>query len=222
MREIISVARSVKNAFVRDETRYRRLRFGLARGCFFPINPHHQFRWLLGLYEPEIAKYVRRLAAPGLVCYDIGAAQGYYTVALARLVEPGTVYGIEGETDLCTELTETIRRNSQIRSRMVAHCAFVGDHGETSLDHLAYSPGWQAPDLLKIDAEGAEAAVLRGSARILREKRPAIILEVHGLDREDECRTILGALDYGITVVNQGRLLPDHRPIAHNRWLVAD
>jgi hypothetical protein len=221
VRQVISVGRRVKNAVVRDEMRYRRLRLGLARGCFLPINLRHQSRWLLGLYEPEIAKYVRRWARPGDVCYDIGAAQGYYTAGLARLVEPGTVYGIEGDAALCAELDETIRHNPQIRSRMVAHCAFVGERGESSLDHLVYSSGWPAPGLLKVDVEGAEVAVLRGSARILRDKRPAIILEVHGLDLEAECLTILEALAYEITVVKQSRLLPDHRPIAHNRWIVA-
>ena len=35
------------------------------------------------------------------------------------------------------------------------------------------------PDLIKIDVEGAEAAVLRGSERIFATKRPLLICEVH-------------------------------------------
>jgi FkbM family methyltransferase len=37
-----------------------------------------------------------------------------------------------------------------------------------------------APDLLKIDIEGAEVAALRGAATLLSEHRPTIICELHG------------------------------------------
>ncbi|WP_233255058.1 FkbM family methyltransferase [Halopenitus persicus] len=59
-----------------------------------------------------------------------------------------------------------------------------------------------APDVLKIDVEGAGAAVLRGARETLRTHRPAVFLEVHreGLpgDRTAAIREELAAADYVI------------------------
>jgi hypothetical protein len=43
--------------------------------------------------------------------------------------------------------------------------AYVGKHRD-------------APDLIKIDVEGAEIAVLRGASNLLRERHPTLIVEV--------------------------------------------
>ncbi|MFH5805522.1 FkbM family methyltransferase [Alienimonas sp. DA493] len=40
--------------------------------------------------------------------------------------------------------------------------------------------GERSPDLLKIDVEGAAAAVLRGARRLLEERAPAVYIELHG------------------------------------------
>lgn len=44
--------------------------------------------------------------------------------------------------------------------------------------------GLPAPDLLKIDVEGAAAAVLRGAARLLEERSPRIYLDLHGPEEQ--------------------------------------
>lgn len=46
------------------------------------------------------------------------------------------------------------------------------------LDEL-YSRGWPEPDLIKIDVEGAAALVLAGATRLLREKQPHLLIELH-------------------------------------------
>jgi Methyltransferase FkbM domain len=47
-----------------------------------------------------------------------------------------------------------------------------------TLDSLREDLGFH-PDLVKIDVEGYEIAVLRGASRTLREDRPVLFLEVH-------------------------------------------
>lgn len=70
-------------------------------------------------------------------------------------------------------------------------CAYgpvIGDHGflvlperpdcpVTTVDELAARYG--APTVITLDVEGAEATVLRGAARTLREERPTVFVSVH-------------------------------------------
>jgi FkbM family methyltransferase len=55
------------------------------------------------------------------------------------------------------------------------------------LDHFVYCLGNPSPNLIKIDAEGAGALVLRGSSRLLCVERPAFVIELHS---HKECKEI--------------------------------
>jgi len=50
-----------------------------------------------------------------------------------------------------------------------------------TIDELVYKDGIPAPDLIKIDVEGAESLVLAGATRLLTEKKPALLIEVHNI-----------------------------------------
>jgi FkbM family methyltransferase len=50
----------------------------------------------------------------------------------------------------------------------------------TSLDEFVGEGAGPAPDLLKIDVEGAAGLVLRGAARTLAKHSPAVYVELHG------------------------------------------
>ena len=58
-----------------------------------------------------------------------------------------------------------------------------------SLDDYCERHGGR-PDCIKIDVEGAEFAVLQGGERVLRQARPSLVIETHGL----EIVGILGSL----------------------------
>lgn len=49
-----------------------------------------------------------------------------------------------------------------------------------SLDDLVYKHGNPAPDVIKMDIEGGEVLALQGMKRLLREKRPLMMVELHG------------------------------------------
>jgi len=51
------------------------------------------------------------------------------------------------------------------------------------LDTLVVEDGLPDPDLVKIDVEGAEAAVLDGAIRLLRRARPALLIELHSTNQ---------------------------------------
>ena len=49
-----------------------------------------------------------------------------------------------------------------------------------SIDDFIYQAGNPAPDILKIDIEGGEVLALPGMSRMLHEKRPVVMIELHG------------------------------------------
>src|SRR5262249_31313730 len=74
-----------------------------------------------------------------------------------------------------------------------------------SLDSLV-AEGRPAPDLIKIDVEGAEALVLGGAARLLAEHRPAVVLEVHDAAASREALARLAAASYTVSRIAGRRL----------------
>ncbi|NUQ12496.1 MAG: FkbM family methyltransferase [Gemmatimonadaceae bacterium] len=71
-----------------------------------------------------------------------------------------------------------------------------------------------APDVIKIDVEGAERLVLAGAARLLRERRPVVILSVHSDDLDRDCRATLSGLGYSVTGIDRYVLVAVPEPPA--------
>jgi FkbM family methyltransferase len=55
---------------------------------------------------------------------------------------------------------------------------------------------WPAPDIIKIDVEGAESEVLKGATGILQRNRPALIVEVHTASQHVLVSQLLSSLCY--------------------------
>ena len=91
---------------------------------------------------------------------------------------------------------------------------------DIGLDDSAYGAGF-VPDSIKIDVDGGEAAALQSATRLLADRRPALVVEVHSEALEAECGALLLDHGYRPVIVNQRLVWPDLRPIDHNRWLVA-
>jgi len=56
--------------------------------------------------------------------------------------------------------------------------------------------GGPPPQVIKIDVEGGECEVLRGAANLLRTHRPALIVEVHHEQADEQIRSLLEELRY--------------------------
>lgn len=72
-----------------------------------------------------------------------------------------------------------------------------------ALDELVADGRVEAPALMKVDVEGAEALVLRGAREVLRTHRPTLFIEVHSPELAQECRALLEATDYSVSVFEQ-------------------
>lgn len=72
-----------------------------------------------------------------------------------------------------------------------------------------------APDLLKIDVEGAESLVLLGAKNTLLSKKPIIFMEVHSMLNMFNVVSILSSLSYDMNIIKEetdGRCFIEARP----------
>ncbi len=220
------LGRSVKQ-LLPDETQHHKVMFGICRGNYLPMNLRRNVRLVFGLFELEIAGYVRRYVKPGYCCYDIGAGHGYYTLALARLAQPGRVYGFEADRNRFAQLKETLALNAELAARVEIVNTFLAEQVDQSqnrvtLDCLVFERGLKPPDFIKIDIDGPEYEVLRGGTRVLRECRPRLVVETHSPELEINCKRLLEDGGYTARIVKNNPLLREYRPIELNRWLVAE
>jgi FkbM family methyltransferase len=76
------------------------------------------------------------------------------------------------------------------------------------LDTVVREERLPPPDVIKIDVEGAEALLLRGAAGILRERRPRLVVELHGAAVAREVLSSLLAQGYACAGKLAGHLHP--------------
>jgi FkbM family methyltransferase len=87
-----------------------------------------------------------------------------------------------------------------------------------ALDELAEEQGLRAPDLVKLDVEGAELLVLEGMRRSLEAHRPGLICELHGTRAAIE--ELLPRLGYELTRVVRDTARDEHNEHAFAQHLL--
>lgn len=155
----------------------------------------------MGMYEPESAAFLKKVVQPGMTCLDIGAQTGYYTCLLAVAVGgAGKVYAFEPMPQSFELLARNVQENGfsdrvqmypraasnqtgQIQASMISGM-YVASHveGTTAItmdcvrvdDIIA-----DKIDLIKIDVEGHEPAVLEGMRSLIARSHPIILTEIN-------------------------------------------
>lgn len=213
----------LKNRLLPQGTKLRTVPFGIGSGAVVPIDFSRHTRLYLGLYELELNRYLRAFCVPGARSFDVGAQIGYDAVILARLAR-APVISFEADHALAEAMVATFAANEAVAGLITARHATVarstGAEGALALDDVAYGEGF-VPGLIKLDIDGGEVEALHGAGRILREARPHLIIETHSPELERASALLLRDAGYTPRIVHQRRVWPDHRPSAHNRWLVA-
>jgi methyltransferase FkbM-like protein len=214
---------TLKRALLPSGAKVRRLPCGPAKGVRMEIDFAYQTRLYLGLYETEVNRQLRALCRPGFAGFDVGGQFGYDALLMAKLTG-GPVVSVECDPAAVERMERNFAANPRLAPRLVAWNAAAAAStdegaGMIALDDLAERTF--VPDVVKIDIEGAEAEALAGAGRILAERRPGLLVEVHGAGVEQACLDILRSHGYRVEVVNQRRLLADWRPTGYNRWLAA-
>lgn len=136
---------------------------------------------LIGTYESELHPHLAAFAAEGLdLVIDVGCAEGYYAVGLARMMPDVEVHAFDIDEKARNACEELARRNA-VSDRVV-----IG--GEFKPDGFEAYAGRRV--LVLVDAEGAEVDILQPSLS------PALaqmnlIVETHNVYRPRALETMI-------------------------------
>lgn len=174
------------------------------------IVPHLCFN---GFWEPWVTLAMVRTVKPGWHCLDVGANHGYYAVVMSSIVgASGRVIALEPNRRLAELVRRTLELNG-FNDRAVSIAKAVSDKdgqivqlvvpqgntGHASIrDHASatdevmevetvtvdqLTAEWPQVDLIKIDVEGAEAAVWQGMRETVRRNKDIVIVLEFGASR---------------------------------------
>lgn len=216
----------IKSAILgRPGTRERTIKVGLLRGLRFNVDTAEKSMRLIGFDEREIAADVRRLSAGVACAVDAGANDGWYSVYLASLANVKRVFAFEPNWSK-DQLRANLALNASTRDKVEVIEKFVGDIDTSDTATIdGIGPRLTYPLLIKVDVEGAEMKVLTGAKRTLAEKDCKLVVETHSKALEEQCVEFLRPLGYSTRVISHGwyrTIIPEHRSLPHNRWLVAE
>jgi FkbM family methyltransferase len=149
---------------------------------------------------------LKEFVPAGSLVIDVGANVGFFSVRFAKWVgDNGKVVSIEPEDHNCNSLISALKRAGlldRVHALKAVAAAEPGmmfleinplhpaDHRlsrdgtglsvtAVTLDELVPDRGYLRPALVKIDVQGAEMLVLKGSTNILTIAQPALFIELH-------------------------------------------
>jgi hypothetical protein len=216
----------VKNVVVPSECEPRKIVAGPFKGITMDLSLRDQAQIYLGLFEREVHPWLERLSEDIRTAIDIGAAHGEHTLFSLIKTQATRVYSFEPDTDCLPLLRENLNLNGMAQSPRLKICTkFVGDSesdGQISLDSLVDSI--DVPCFVKVDVDGAEVHVLNGAKTLNTLPGIRWLVETHSKENEVGCLRILSEAGFQTRVIPNAWwriLVPERRPIPHNRWLAA-
>ena len=175
--------------------------YGLGAGLrmsmrWLPVSHAHLGSIAFGNLEPSVQEAMLRHLPRGGTFYDVGANLGFFALlepapdnvdAVRHNASINALHNVEVVEKAVAERTGEARLqvvDDQSWSKLEAYGAHPGTEQVITVPIVALDDALAAgelppPDVIKIDVEGAELAVLEGMARTLAEHRPAIICELH-------------------------------------------
>jgi hypothetical protein len=222
----IRLLSSLKNYIVPDGRKPRKILTGPFKGIVMNLSLRSQSQVVLGLFEKETHSWLRRLSKNLATAVDIGAAHGEYTLFFLRRTNATKIYAFEPDRNCVPILQENLRLNGiHQSSRLDFSMKCVGlsnTDREIQLDSLVGSI--QHPCLIKMDVDGAEENILKGTQSLNRLPGVRWLIETHSKELENACLEILAAAGFQTRIIQNAwwrMFLPELRPSQHNRWLAA-
>lgn len=213
----------IKRLLIPKGRRLRRLRGGIAQGMLMELDLAHQLQRHWGLDERELMAVFRRLIPSCKSLVDIGANDGYYTMAFLQS-SADRVVACEPEPSMDRLLANAQANGYRTNKRFTAVRRFIGE-GEDYLSVTDLVKDLPRPIFLKVDVEGGEMALLKGAGACPFLLDMRWLIETHSKELEEQCLAWLNSHGYRTRIIHNASwrlLLPEQRPLAHNRWLVAE
>jgi len=209
-----------------SERRPLSVRHGLYKGIRLHLDLQSDLQFYAGLYEQETYSSIRSLARGCRGFVDLGAAKGELSIYFLRQRGIELVVAAEPEERERALFHANLELNAlENERRLVIHPGFAGAGPEPrwrTLDELAgVAP---SPLFIKIDIDGPEAAVLATGRHTLATKDCRLLVETHSPEAENGCNNQLLESGYRTKIISPAWwrvVLPEYRPIPHNRWLAA-
>lgn len=196
---------------------------GAGKGIQLNVDPADQSQRLLGLAEAEISAEFVDFATRCRTFADVGASDGWYALLARKYNRNVRIIAFEPDASLAAEAQEHFRLNGLVQDESIKWIPdFCGTKGVPLDDVLKDAP---EPIFLKIDIEGGELDALTSGTKTIEQKRCLIIVETHSQDMEIRCRQFLEDRSYRVRIISKGwyrTVIPELRPIEHNRWFVAE
>lgn len=199
-----------------------RIRFGIGSGMMAHYDPGNRSQHLLGLYEREINPYLKTGIEQADLLVDIGANDGYYGLAFARhkgkeifLCEPGRVKADLVNNMIINGFKEG--KDFKLVDRLVS--------GRTNDQEISINDLLHDKDniFILMDVDGAEENILR-AFDFSSKKKVDWLIETHSPLLEKNIVSIFASNNYKVTIIKNAwwrKIIPEQRPLLHNRWLFA-
>ena len=213
---------AIKRLLFPQGSQLRRLRGGISKGMLMELDFASKTQRYWGFDERELVKTFRRLIPTCQSLIDIGANDGYYTLAFlkssAQRIIACEPYPAK------EQLLVNVKANGYDRDpRFHLEQRPVGlEEGFVSIAELVKD--LPAPIFLKVDIDGGEADLLKSAEGSERLMDLRWLIETHSKELEEQCIAWLEGHGYKTQIIPNARwrmILPEERLLEHNRWLVA-
>ncbi len=186
---------------------------GLGAGLWLELNPRWESDIWRGTYESVVQQAIEPLLQPGATFYDVGCGPGFFSLVAAR--RGVNVLAFEADERILDKARRHAAWNHLEQSIRFVHCAVYSYSGTIRITPATHDRGHgnaqvraarngselaaevrcttldeflanhTAPDVVKLDVEGAESEVLKGAVKLFRTCRPVLLCEVH--DEQNRC-----------------------------------
>lgn len=216
----------VKNSIVPGGKKVRKIRGGILKGIYIPIDLRNDLQVYIGIWERETHDWIRDFTNDINTFIDIGASTGPLTLFALCKTEADSVLAVEPQTDLHDELRRSLRLNGlRDTDRLQVYSFPVGSGDSAGIKPLdAFAAETEFPCFIKCDVDGPEAEVLKSGRKILENGDVRLLVETHSREAERKCVSLLKKNGYSTRIVGNAwwrSIIPEQRPIDHNQWLAA-
>lgn len=221
----LRIVSRLKGLIFPSGTRKRRIIAGINRGLLMNLDLRTGSQKWVGLFEREIASSLNSFALKARSAIDVGASDGYYTLFFLRKKNIVRVLAIEPDAHFLNLLRANLtinQRGGDDHFLLIPQAVGSTEQGgvcvlDSVVDTLRF------PCVIKMDVEGEEVEVIRGSPNLLARKDVFWVIETHSAELESRCIQALRVAALQTKVIKNAWwrvVLPELRS-RDNRWVIA-